>query len=584
MNYFSDEKEWKWLFRNAVDWDTLLPLYYPTYPTKDGLQNKEEVLSFLEELLDSTGQWTGGAVTERATRLDEEGAGKIVDGKTVPGQALSELYAEASELQIIGLPYHQEHGGLEAPSIVHLLVYGQLARGCLASSTQMAFFTSLGEMLYRFCDDEDIDRIVPQIAAGKISGSMCMTEPGCGSDLGLIKTSATPKEDGSYLLNGAKIFITNGGGGIGFVLARVKGAPEGLKGLSLFLVEQEVDGKANYKITKNEDKLGMHGSFTCEVLYENSQAKLVGKENDGFKIMLYLMNEARIAVGMQALGLIEGSLKYAKDYALERSQFGKNLTELPLFKRNLNDYEIERDALRALMIDTLSYYDIFQKLDMKKRKTNDLSKEEKKLLSRASRVTRKRTPLVKYYACEAAVSLTQKAIQMLGGYGFIKEYNAERFHRDSFGPVLYEGTSQIQALMALKDTVKYAMSDPKGFLGEMASQHPASALMNLSHPWNRECKAIQYKTKKKMLTLFFKALKPQGAKALNPKEWLKAENVEGLMPHAETLTQALSYIETLEILSNHASIDRRRQDLFYNYKRLVLPRLEAIFCDWKERA
>ncbi|OUR94113.1 hypothetical protein A9Q84_17535 [Halobacteriovorax marinus] len=585
MNYYSDEKDWKWLFRNGLDWDTIIPLYYESFPTEDGFNSKEEVIDFLEEILISTGEWAGTKVADRAHLLDVEGAGVVKDGKTFPGPHLQALYKEAAELEMIGLPFPAKLGGMETPTSILLIVLEQLSRACLSSSTQMAFFTSIGEMIHRFCDEETAERLIPKIARAEISGSMCLTEPGCGSDLGMISTSATPREDGKYLLNGAKIFITNGGGGLGFVLAKVKGSEDGLSGISLFLAEQEIDEVEglNYIVAKNEEKMGMHGSFTCEVVYENTVATLVGEEGAGFKYMLHLMNEARIAVGMQALGTIEASLGYAVNYANERVQFGKPLSELPLMRRNLEDFTTERDAIRALLIDTISHYDIFQKLDLKKKKTGELTKEEEILFNEAQLWTRKRTPLVKYYACEAATTLTQRSIQVLGGYGFMQEYPVERIHRDSFGPLLYEGTSQIQALMALKDIMKYAMKDPKRFFSNVLFKHPTTELLNGNNEWSKSFKSNHYKFKKKMVGLLMKCLRPNVSELLNAKSWASDENVSELMEHAETLCQALSYMETARVLCEHANKDEARKDLYFRYNTLIVPRLAAIYADWSIR-
>ena len=301
--------------------------------------------------------------------------------------------------------------------------------------------------------------------------------------------------------------------------------------------------------------MGLHGSFTTLVVYENTEGVLVGKEGEGFKLMLHLMNEARIAVGFQALGVMEASLAYARKYAEERIQFGKPIAQLPLLARNMEDYEVERDAIRALLVDTASHYDIFQKLDMKKRKTGDLTAEEKCMYDDAVLWTRKRTPLVKYYACEAATNLSQRGIQILGGYGFIKEYPQERYHRDSFGPLLYEGTSQIQALMALKDVVKYAIKDPSKFFTNIIDKHPASEFLGKGNEWSRQYKSAHYRFKKKMMGLLIGCLNPGASKLLDFKAWADPENVNDLMIHAETLTQALSYMETLRVLCDHANKD-----------------------------
>lgn len=587
-NFYSDESEWRWLFKNGIDWKTIIPLYFPNFPSEDGFESNEDVISFLEELLTSTGEWASVAVQGRAESLDRHGAGKVVDGRTIPGEELSQLYREAKELEVFGLPIGREYGGLGLPVAPLMMLLGQLSRACISSCTQLAFFTSIAEMVHRFCTEKTAKRIIPRILAGELSGSMCLTEPGCGSDLGMIATSATPhpKGDGTYLINGSKIFITNGGGGIGFVLARLKDAPAGIEGISMFFVEQDHPGKEglNFQVAKNEDKMGLHGSFTCEVVYENSIGCLVGKEGEGFKYMLHLMNEARIGCGMQALGGLEAAIGYARQYADERVQFGKSISQLPLMKRNLSDFETERDAIRALMVDTISHFDIFQKLDLKMRHGVELSKEEKELFEEAQLWTRKRTPLVKYYSCEAFTALSQRAIQVLGGYGFMREYPVERFHRDSFGPLLYEGTSQIQALMSLKDLVKYAMKDPKRFFSNVFLKHPGAGILKGDQSWQTDFQAIQYRFKKKMLGLFLKCLRPESAsKILDMKAWTNEENVDGLMAHAETLCQAMCYIETLRVLCEHATKEKARLGLFNRYKILVQPRLEGIYSDWSVR-
>jgi alkylation response protein AidB-like acyl-CoA dehydrogenase len=592
-NYYSDSSEWKWLFHNAVDWDKIIPLYYPEFPTADGFNNKEEVIAFLEELVTATGEWTATSVTERARKLDAEGAGEVKDGRTIPGEALTEFYNEVKELAITGVSADPKFGGMGAPHIAGLLSFTQINRACLSSATQFGFYTSMIDMIERFCTEEDQARLVPKIMAGELSGSMCLTEPGAGSDVGSVKTSAVLQDDGTYLLNGSKIFITNGGGGLGFVLARIKGAPEGLSGISLFLCEQdiEVDGKPvmNYSIGKSEHKMGLHGSFTCVVDYDNSVAKLVGKEHKGFQLMLHLMNEARIAVGLQCLGGIEATLGYARNYAAERSQFGKNLMEHPLYARNVHDWETERDAFRALMVDTISYFDQYQKYDMMKRHGATLTDEQIKDYDIAKKWVRRRTPLVKMYGAETFTTLSQRGIQALGGYGFIEEYDAARFHRDSFATLLYEGTTQIQSLMAMKDLMKFIMRRPSKYFTGLVNANPIANFFGASSEAESKFNSIQYDFKKNFVKLLIRTLKPETnmenpvelTRFFNAKEWLKEENVMKLTIHAETIAMALSFIETLRVLQIHANKDASRQDLFDRYSKLVAPRFAGIYEDWK---
>ena len=593
-NYYTDENEWQWLFKNAIDWDRIIPLYYPEFPSADGFNNKEEVIAFIEEMITATGEWTGGPVTERARKLDEDGAGTIKDGYTVPSEALQAFYDEAKELQVIGLSAPTELGGMGAPVIANLLAFTQMNRACMSSATQLGFFTSMIDMLERFADKEDAERLIPQIIAGDLSGSMCLTEPGAGSDLGNIQTTAVEQENGTYLLNRSKLFITNGGGGLGFVLARIKGAPEGLHGISLFLCEQTLEEngekKRNYEITKNEHKMGLHGSFTCEVVYENSKAKLIGKPHNGFRYMLHLMNEARIAVGLQSVGGIEGCLAYARNYAEEREQFGKNLMEHPLYARNMHDWETERDAFRALMVDTVNHFDVYQRLDLFKRQGKELTAEQEKEYQHSKKWTRRRTPLVKMYGAETFTRLSQRAIQALGGYGFIEEYDVSRYHRDSFAALLYEGTSQIQALMAMKDLMKFIMRNPAKYFTGLVNANPIANFFGAGSEEESRFNSLQYDFKKNFVKLLIKTLKPgtnvgdpaEAKKFFNAKEWLKEENVMKLTVHAETIALALSYLETLRVLAKHAGMDDSRKDLFTRYCKLVTPRLSSIYEDWRQ--
>ena len=588
MNYFTDNNEWKWLLKNGLDWKTILPLYYKKFPTEEGFENSNDAIEFFQELLTATGEWCGSNVEGRAARLEKEGAGEVTDGKTIPGPALLELYKEAKELDIFGISISKKYGGLELP--ISLSVFGlqQISRACVASGMQICFYACIAEMIERFASKELKEKYVPQIISGEISGSMCLTEADCGSDLGAIKTTASPNDDGTYSLNGSKIFITNAGGGLGLVLARIDGGPEGLAGISMFLADQNdgKNGELNFQVTKNEEKMGLHGTFTCEVLYENSRAHLIGEKNTGFKLMLHLMNEARLATSMQAVGGIEASIYYAKKYANEREAFGRPIAQLPLLKRNLNDFEAELDAIRALCVDTCSHFDIYQRLHLKKQHSGDLTKEEKEIYEDAKLWVRKRVPLVKYYATEAYTQLSTKAIQVLGGYGFMKDYPVEKYHRDSFGPLLYEGTSQIQSLMALKDVVKYAFEDPTQFFSNIFYKHPGFEFLNRSNAWSYEFKALHYRFKKKLVALLFNNLRPDSEKMFRPKNWTKLdeEKVSSLMIHAETLCQALSYMETLRVLCSHSNIDEDRSKLFFNYQKIVHPRLEAIYTDWSNRS
>lgn len=598
QNYYLDDSEWQYHFKNTIDWKTIIPLYYPNFPTAEGFNTPEELIEFFEQTVTASGEWLAQKVFPRARELDKVGGGTLKDGEVIISEPLKKSYTEAVELGVIGACVPTEFGGMGMPIAVGMMMFEQASRACLATCTQICFFTSMADMLERFCDQETQKRLIPKIVAGEMSGSMCLTEPDAGSDVGSLRTTAEKQADGTYLLNGTKIFITNGGGGLGFVLARVKGAPEGLAGISMFLVEEWIESPAgsaegskkhNYRIGKIEEKMGMHGSPTCEVVYENSVGHLVGKENEGFQCMLHLMNEARISVGLQSLGGMQSALDQVKTYAEVRKQFGKTLLELPLFKRNYDDWCAERDAFKALMADTVSYFDIWQKLDLKKRHTHELNQQETELYKKALKVVRRRTPLVKFYGAENYALLSQRAIQAFGGYGYMEEYDVGRIHRDCFGALLYEGTSQIQSLMAMKDLVKAMMSNPKKWMQTLVTGHPISNLFSGLSPYEKEFKTIQYEFRKHVSGLILRTFKPEQGfveslgqidKIFSKEYWQDSKKIEKLMVHAETLATGLSVIEILSILSKHAAKDSSRVALYQRYLALAKPRLAAIYTDW----
>ncbi|MBF0359852.1 MAG: acyl-CoA/acyl-ACP dehydrogenase [Oligoflexia bacterium] len=590
MNYYNDSSEWKYLFRNAINWEQIIPLYFKEFPTKDGLNNKEELIQFYEEMISTIADWAGNSLEKRASDLDIQGAGRVENGKTINGELLNKLYSEARELGIFGMHCSEKYGGLGLPATIVTVAHSLISRACLASSAQIGFFLSITDMIERFCSEEIKEKYLPMIVAGEISGSMCLTEPDAGSDIGSIKTTATRRKkdanDNLYLLNGSKCFITNAGGGLGFVLARLTDAPEGLEGISLFFVEQfltDNDGNTilNYQVTKNEDKIGLHGSFTCEVVYENSIAHLVGAENKGLSIMFYLMNEARLGVGIQALGGMEASVHCMKEYATNRVQFSKPIIELPLYKKNYEELETECMAYRAFLVDTIWRYDVFQKLDMKKRSGEKLSEEEEKSLKNASAIIRKRTPLVKYYGTEAFTTISTKALQGLGGYGLMKDYPIERIHRDSFAPLLYEGTSQIQALMALKDLIKNIIKNPSFYFFKMIGSDQIKKLKEKNSIKKRYFH-LDLKFKSNLAKLLLRTLRPTSLnKLFKIKSWSDEKKIEQLMTHAETICQALSYLEILRVLAMHAEKSSSRDELFNRYCKLIIPRLSQIYTSWK---
>lgn len=395
--------------------------------------NYENFQEIFQEILTNLSSWTESNVRERAKIFDEKGPGSIVDFKTVSNEHLLSFYQEAADLGFLGLSASKNYGGMNFPLLLSFMGFSLIAKECLSSSAQIGFFLSMISMIEKFCDEKDKQELIPLIIQGKISGCMCLTESEAGSDLAAIQTKAVKNETG-YILNGSKIFITNGGGGFAFVLAKTTEGYD-LKNLSLFLVKQGEEN--NYKVMKNEDKMGLKGSFTCELLFQNTQAKLIGAEGEGFSMMLHLMNEARLAVGLQALGGLQSVYEKSLKYATERKQFQTPIKDFALVKNILDEMELLKNVLSSYILQTLLEYNLLEKGEVS-----------------LKYIVRKKTPLIKFFATETFTRLSQKAIQVFGGYGFMKDYEVERLHRDSFALLVYEGTSQIQSLMSLRDYLK----------------------------------------------------------------------------------------------------------------------------------
>ena len=551
-------------FRDILNWDQILKLY--------GIdEDRGAALSSYESILLSAEQWASKVLSNRAPELESSGAGHLHRGRVVMSKPLQKTWNEAVSMGLFSLCVDPQYGGMGVPLSVGLLIFTQISKACLATSAQMAFTWSFADMLERFAKSEIREKWVPLLAQGTLSGSMCITEPGAGSDVGSISTTAEKHYDGTYLINGSKCFITNAGGGLALILARVKGAAPGLKGLSLFFASQSIEGseQPNYRVTKIEEKMGMKGSATCEVVYENTKAELIGQEGEGFQMMLHLMNEARISVGLQGLGVAQAALDIVKEYAQTRQQFGKSLMELPLYRHQYHQWEVECEAWRIFMLDTVSHFDQYQKIHFNRSRNSEGRENEKnnQEYERLRSIVRRRTPLAKYYGSELGARITQKAIQALGGYGFMNEYKVERLHRDAIGGLLYEGTSQIQSLMAMKDFAKEVSSQMNGkpmtFIKNMIASHPIRARRFRSR--NAIHAQLKYRFQKASAILMLRSHRKP----------------EFLMQHAETLCESLAMLEILSVLEDHSSRLPRLKTIYEEYLAIAKPRFAAALESWK---
>jgi 3-(methylthio)propanoyl-CoA dehydrogenase len=465
-NYFDSNTDLRLYYETIVDWDRLVPLYAEPH---DAEQPQDTARSW-REVLSVAGDYVGRQVSARAAEVDRLGTPHKGDIKVSPPMA--ENLRGLADLGLIGLGIPREYGGEGMPFVVHSAVFEMLARADAATMVQYAFYTSPAAMIVRFGTDTQKERWVPRLARGEVIGWVAMTEPEAGSDVGNVRTTATRQANGTWRIDGRKQFISSGNGDVGVLLARAVPGSRGLDGLALFLVPRCVDDaehgvRENFTIERAEEKVCINGSPTCALSFEGSQAEIMGSPGDGWRQITTFMNEARIAVGIQACGVAQASLRAAQDYAAQRVQMNKPIREHPLVAEMLLDMDTSVAGMRALWMEAAVAYDLVQGIEGRLHGLSEVDPERPALEARKRRLERylrELTPLVKYYGAEEAIRVARTGMQVFGGYGVVKDYEVERFLRDSLILPIYEGTSQIQSLMATKDLLKVVMRDPRALL------------------------------------------------------------------------------------------------------------------------
>ncbi len=392
---------------------------------------------------------------------------RLVDGEIVKPEHSVRGYELLRDAGLVSLAVREEHGGFDLPALISNVVLQMVSRADAALMTVVGLQAGVAEDIQTFASDELCSQYLPGFASGELQGAMDLTEPEAGSDLGGITTRATA-EDGRYFLDGQKIFITNGGAEIHLVLARDDDTYDQSKGttrgLSLFLTPRTLpDGSRNRVLLERlEHKLGIHGSPTAVVRFEHAECFLVGKKGEGFKAMLQLMNNARLGVAAQGVGIAEAALAEAVRYAKQRTQFGAAIADQPLMKNMLSRMVLGVEGSRALLYRCCGLVDRNRAIETYlERERDSVSEPERaelqRLLERNTVRIRLITPLAKYLATETADTVTRMAVQVHGGLGFMAESVVGRLHLDGIITTIYEGTSEIQISYALKEIGKGAL-------------------------------------------------------------------------------------------------------------------------------
>jgi alkylation response protein AidB-like acyl-CoA dehydrogenase len=391
---------------------------------------------------------------------------RLENGLVIRPPHIDAGYEKLRQAGLICLTLDPKYGGYALPAIVNCAYLEMVSRADTSLMTIIGLQAGVATDIEKYGSDEIKQRYLPQFVSGEHQGSMDLTEPQAGSDLGGITTKVTI-ENGRYFVDGEKIFITNGGSGIHLVLARDAATADQSRGttngLNLMLVPRVLpDGSPNrMKTSRVERKMGIHGSPTCVIEFDHAEGFLLGKPGQGFKAMLDLMNNARLGVAAQALGVAQAAYEEARAYAVERVQFGHPILQQPLVKSMLTLMAINIQAARALLYHTSAMVDqadaLRTYLESDRCHGDPERAKLQQELEHKLQLIRFYTPLTKYFATEISNHVTRTGIQVHGGIGYMAESPAGHYHSDSIITTIYEGTSEIQASFALKEMAKGAL-------------------------------------------------------------------------------------------------------------------------------
>jgi alkylation response protein AidB-like acyl-CoA dehydrogenase len=574
-NYFGANKDLAFYYEQVIDWQRLVPFYAAP---EDAARPAETAASW-RDVLDVAGNYVGRQVSARAAEVDRLGTPHTGEIKVSPPMA--EDLRGLAELGLIGLAMPREYGGEGIPFAVHAGLLEMLARADAATMVQYAFYSSPAAMIVRFGTDEQKQRWVPRLASGEMIGWVAMTEPEAGSDVGNISTTARQQPDGSWQIDGRKQFISSGNGDIGVLLARAVPGSTGLSGLALFLVprcvaDRDTGERQNFSIERAEEKVCITGSPTCALSFDGSYAEIMGSPGDGWRQITTFMNEARIAVGIQACGVAQAALTAAEDYAAQRVQMKKPIREHPLVAEMLLDMQATVAGLRALWMEAAVAYDLVQGMDRRLKEMSEVDPARPALEARKRRIERylrELTPLVKYFGSEEAIRVSRTAMQVFGGYGVVKDYDVERFLRDSLILPIYEGTSQIQSLMATRDLLKAVLRDPRAlFVAGGHSPWLSGARFHgeTGRRYRRALGRFSAAVGYLMFDLARRLGTARSVQLLSGRAELDESDLEYILLSAERLTQMLAHLHISRLLAQQAERWPSRQPLADRFAKRTL--------------
>lgn len=609
-NFLTDNDDLQWYITHGIDWAPIVEVLEYKFLDPEGPKNQAEAVESYTDILTMIGQFVAEQMAPHAAAIDKQGL-HLKDGEVIEPAALTNIFEGIKELGLHGMILPRELGGMNMPILNYLISAEMIARADVSMMTHNSFHSAMALAMLLYSIDEGSTEFDPktgkilktrfadsiaEIVAGEAWGSMDITEPDAGSDMAALSTRAEQDEKGNWFITGQKIFITSGHAKYHFVIARTEPASNkaaaGLKGLSLFLVkafERMPDGstKRYAVVDRLEEKLGHHGSATCSVIYERSPAQLINKRGDGFRGMLLLMNNARLGVGFEGLGVCEAAYRLAKEYAAQRRSMGKTIDKHELIADYLDEMRTDIQGIRALVMYGAENEEMAQHLGISERwdKSDEAKNEARKVaLKKYRKRSRRSTPLLKYLASEKSVSMSRMCLQIHGGVGYTQEYGAEKLLRDSLVAPIYEGTSQIQSLMAMKDTLMEVLKNPQKFVRRSAQARWRS--LSGRDPLERRVAKLQVGTNNAIQHILSRmaAGKLRGLGQQPVTDWPKVfrqswdpkEDFAFALLHAERLTRMLADTLVCEILLKQSNKDKSRAEVLERYLERAEPRSRAL--------
>ena len=404
----------------------------------------EDAMDSYDKVLEVVGEICGTTIADNAEDVDHQGP-RVVDGHVEYADGTTQNLDLCRKAGLMGMSMPRRLGGLNFPITPYIMAADIVSRADTGFENLWGL-QDCAETIYEFADEDQKQRFIPRVCQGETM-SMDLTEPDAGSDLQSVMLKATEQPDGTWRLNGVKRFITNGDSDIHLVLARSEEGTRDGRGLSMFIYDKRNGGVTVRRI---ENKMGIKGSPTCELVYKNAKAELCGSRRLGLiKYVMALMNGARLGIAAQSVGVSERAYREALDYAKDRKQFGKAIIEFPAVFEMLSVMKAKLDASRALLYETSRFVDMY-KIYEDIAKERSLTADERKEMKFYSKLADALTPMAKGMGSEYCNQNAYDCIQIHGGSGFMKDYACERIYRDARITSIYEGTTQLQVVAAIR--------------------------------------------------------------------------------------------------------------------------------------